>query len=587
MKTLKIFISFLLMSVVQIQYTFAQEAEQMQFQNDLRQVSNGELGNLTEMMTKDRDWYLDENGAPAAVLRIKVVDMPVAEIKKLTFSGSACVKRETDEEAHVIYVTVGAGTNGTYLEASHEVFQQSSRLRLNDIKPKKLYDVTLVNNKTTSIVLTVKASETSGIECYIDDQLKGSSQLKNGETSLTVNNMRYGKHSLRISSNGRLLKKEDINVEEGQTHFPFDLRESQTVTITSDPDGAAVYVDGTLIGKAPQTLSLVLGVHNFRAELSASQQDEENININKGSNTISLHPVKKGNVTITTKYAGRPVDANLVVDNEKNFNSNETYNLVLPYGNHLFRVNYGGKEKEKTINVNKPEMSHVFKLSAKNDFVWPWQREYDDRPAGFSIGYVSKQIVSKNGSQRVKVDPAYFRESKWLSGIQIGLHFQPTFSWGGGLYTGLFYELYFAKSDTFAGESIDDAYNNFTEHSLNIPLNLYYRMPFSKKFSIAIRGGVSMDVGLYAFYAGSFMGASDDSNSEVMSDYYGEDNIGPRRINFTADLGVSFNIGPVGINGFYSKGLTNHSGIVDWEDGGGKTHINKFGLSISWLIGDK
>ena len=33
MKTLKIFISFLLMSVVQIQYTFAQEAEQMQFQN--------------------------------------------------------------------------------------------------------------------------------------------------------------------------------------------------------------------------------------------------------------------------------------------------------------------------------------------------------------------------------------------------------------------------------------------------------------------------------------------------------------------------------------------------------------------------
>ena len=195
MKTLKIFISFLLMSVVQIQYTFAQEAEQMQFQNDLRQVSNGELGNLTEMMTKDRDWYLDENGAPAAVLRIKVVDMPVAEIKKLTFSGSACVKRETDEEAHVIYVTVGAGTNGTYLEASHEVFQQSSRLRLNDIKPKKLYDVTLVNNKTTSIVLTVKASETSGIECYIDDQLKGSSQLKNGETSLTVNNMRYGKQS--------------------------------------------------------------------------------------------------------------------------------------------------------------------------------------------------------------------------------------------------------------------------------------------------------------------------------------------------------------------------------------------------------
>ena len=565
---------FILLLLLLQQCVFAQGSEQMIFQNDLR-IASGEIGNLTGQMLEKSNWYKDENGDEAALLRVKVIDMPLTEIKKLAFQGSACVKRDVDEKEHTCYVSVGAGRNGTYIEAFHEVFQQSNRLRLENLKAGKLYDVTLVNNKTTSIVVT---TEPKGINVYIDEQAKG-------QTPITIENMRYGAHTLKLSQDGRMLKTEKIEVEEGHTHFEYDLRDRKEVEITSDPNGATIYIDGEFIGKAPIKHALVLGAHTFRAVLNAEQFDEQSINVTEGTTIIDMHPVKKSNVMITTKYSGRPASATLVVDNEKNFNGEETYRLVLPYGKHTFRLNYSGATKEKTLNINRPEYGHVFRLSAKNDFVWPWQREYNDRPAGFSIGYVSKQLVSKYESERVKLDPAYYREGKWLPGIQIGLHFQPTFSWGGGLYTGLFYELYFTKSDNFGGDPVDEAYQHFTEHSLNLPLHLYYRMPFSKNFSIALHGGVGMDIGIYAFYAGSFMGAGDDSNSEVMSDYYGEENYGPKRVNFTLDFGASFNIGPVAINGFFSKGLTNHTGIIDWDGEKGTTHINKFGFSISYLIG--
>ena len=233
--------------------------------------------------------------------------------------------------------------------------------------------------------------------------------------------------------------------------------------------------------------------------------------------------------------------------------------------------------------MSKPESNHKFKLSAKNDFVWPWQREYEQHPFGFSLGYVQKQVVSKNGSQRYKFDPGYFREDKSLSGIQMGVHLQPTLSWGGGFYTGLFYELYFASCDDYG-----DEVKNFTEHSLNMPIHLYYRIPFSNKFSIAVHGGIGLDLGLYASYSKNFLGISDsdDGYSETYSDYYGKDTGGPNAFNMTWDIACSININKVAINAFMSKGLLNHKGLGEWDDGGGKNAINKIGISLSFLLGN-
>jgi len=547
----------------------------MVFKNDFKEASGG-LGNITSMFMAD-GWWTDANGEDAAVVRIKIVNMSVSEMKKLGIKGSPNLgigKKQFFESEQQWLVAVSAGNN-MYLEMTHDSYGTSSRLNISQqLKAKTIYDVTLVNNRTTTIHVN---SLPEGADVYIDGD-------KKGKTPCEIVGQTYGPHQLKLLFNGNSLVK-DIEVADGHISFSdFDFRERTKVDITSDPDKAVIYVDGEMIGKAPiHGYNMVLGAHTFKAELNASQVDEQSINVTKQTTLIDMHPVKKGTVQITTKYSGRPVEAKLIVDNEKSYTGKETYSLQLPYRNHTFIVSYAGKTKEKRIKVNRPEMNHVFKLSAKNDIVWPWQREYDQKPFGFSMGYVSKQIVAKNGSNRYKFDPAYFREGKSLSGIQIGVHFQPTLSWGGGFYTGLFYELYMAKCDDYGEE-----FQNFTEHSLNLPIHLYYRIPFSRKFSIAIHGGIGMDLGLYASYSKDFLGGggSDNGYSEEYDDYYGEDNGGPNAFNLTWDLAGTININKFAVNVFMSKGLLNHKGVGEWEDGGGKNVINKMGVSVSYLFGD-
>ena len=547
---------------------------QMVFKNDFRESSGG-LGNLTSMFMSD-GWWNDANGDDAAVVRITIVDMSVSEMKKLSVKGSANLgagKRQFFEKEQQWLIAVSAGSN-MFLTMVHPTYGISTRLNIDQaLKPKTIYDVTLINNKTTSISV---GSIPEGAKVYLDNDYKGV-------TPCEISGQRYGRHTLKLLYEQQNLVQE-IEVEEGHTTFnKFDFRARTKINIESDPSGAAIYIDDKFIGKSPiPEYDIVVGAHTFKAEYNSAQKDEQSLNVTRGTTTVKLHPIKKGNVRVTTKYSGRPVTADLVVDNANSYKGEESYNLVLPYGRHDLRVSYGGRTKEKSIRVSKPEMSQTFKLSAKNDFVWPWQREYDHDPMGFSIGYVQKQVVAKNGSLKYKFDPAYGRENKSMSGIQMGLHFQPVFSWGGGIYTGLFYELYFASCDDY-GENV----KNFTEHSLNMPIHLYYRIPFSRKFSIAIHGGIGMDLGLYAVYSKNPLGTTDsnDEYQETYSDYYGESNGGPNRFNMTWDLACSINIYCIALNAFMSKGLLNHKGFGEWDDGGGRTVINKIGFSISYQFG--
>ena len=564
----------LLISVLLFQvFASAQGTEQMVFKNDFREVSGG-LGNLTSMFMTD-GWWSDANGDEASVIRVKVVDMSVSEMKKLNVRGSANLgigKKQFFEKEQVWLIAVSAGNN-MFLEMTHPTYGTSTRLNITQqLRSKTIYDVTLVNNKTTSISVN---STPVGADIYLDDDWKG-------KTPCEIPGQRFGHHTLKLLLNGQNLVK-DIQVEEGHTTFnDFDFRERRRITITSDPDGAAIYVDGEMIGKAPiYNYDMVLGAHTFKAVYNASQMDEKSVNITSSSTTIDLHPIKKGNVHVTTKYGGRPVAANLVIDNEKNLNGKDAYDVTLPYGRHTLRVSYGSRIKEKDIRVSKPQSSHEFKLSAKNDIVWPWQREYEQRPYGFSIGYVQKQVVSKNGSQKYKFEPAYFREGKSLSGIQMGIHFQPTLSWGLGIYTGLFYELYLASCDDYG-----DEFKNFSEHSLNLPLHLYYRIPFANRYSLAVHGGLGFDLGLYACYSKNFLGDTDNDNgySESYSDYYGESNGGPNAFNMTWDIALTLNLNKIAINAFMSTGLLNHKGLGEWDDGEGKNLINKLGVSMSFLF---
>ena len=554
---------------------YAQEQRQMEFDNDFRETK-ATLGNLTSIFADD-SWKTDANGRAAAIIRIRVTHMSVAEMRKLSPKGSpqlAMGNRNFDEENHNWYIAVST-SKGNWLEMAHPAYGVSTRLYFSDeLNPNSIYDVTLINNETTTISVR---SIPQGATVFIDGDRKGV-------TPCEVPGQRFGKHSLKLLLDGASIIK-DIEVEQGHATFDdFDFRKRAIVRLISDPSGAKIYMDDVEIGKAPiNEYSVVLGAHTFKAVLNAEQIDEISLNVTENTTLIDLHPVKKGTVQISTRYSGRPVEADLYIDDNEHFSGQAVYNITKPYGEYNFRVSYGARVKEKRIKVNKPEINHIFKLSAKNDFVWPWQREHDRAVAGLSLGCVAKELVAVGESDKLSGEPAYWREGKWLKGFQAGFYFMPSLSWGGGLYFGLFYELYIAKSDIYAGTSIDSDFNHFTEHSLNIPFHLCYTLPFSRKFSISLHSGVGMDVGIHASYAGGALGIGNADDAEPITDYYGKSNSGPGRLNFTIDFGLQLNMGPVGLNVFYSKGIKNHGNIVGWEEDV-KTKINKFGFSLSYVI---
>ena len=115
---------------------------------------------------------------------------------------------------------------------------------------------------------------------------------------------------------------------------------------------------------------------------------------------------------------------------------------------------------------------------------------------------------------------------------------------------------------------------------------------FSENFSIAIHSGIGMDIGLYASYSNKFLGgAGSNSNNgyytSEYANYYGESNGGPNAFNLSWDLAGAINMGPVAINVFISRGLLNHKGLGEWDEGQGKNVINKFGVSLSYLFGSQ
>ena len=111
-------------------FAFAQGTEQMVFKNDFREAY-GSLGNLTSMFMTD-GWWSDANGDEASVIRVKVVDMSVSEMKKLNVKGSANLgigKKQFFEKEQVWLIAVSAGNN-MFLEMTHPTYGTSTRLNI-------------------------------------------------------------------------------------------------------------------------------------------------------------------------------------------------------------------------------------------------------------------------------------------------------------------------------------------------------------------------------------------------------------------------------------------------------------------------
>jgi hypothetical protein len=187
-------------------------------------------------------------------------------------------------------------------------------------------------------------SSPAGAAIYMNGNFQGYSPI-------TIPNLAPGSYSMKASLSGYTPDTRLITVYAGQTATYYPTlqpsppapRSTGTVTVTSSPDHALIYVDGNYQGKAPMTVTLYPGSHAFRLTLPGysdySATVYVNANTNQNLNAI-MTPAVYGTVSITSLPG-----ASVFMDSNAQGTIPPSGVLTLynvPNGNHIFKITASG-----------------------------------------------------------------------------------------------------------------------------------------------------------------------------------------------------------------------------------------------------
>ena len=172
-----------------------------------------------------------------------------------------------------------------------------------------------------------------------------------GYSPLTIPNLAPGTYSIKASLSGYTSDIRSITVYNAQTspyypslqQSPSPPRQTGTVSVTSNPDHALVYVDGNYQGKVPLTVTLYPGSHDFRLSLTGYSDYSATVYVSGGqSQSVNavMSPALYGAVSVTSlPGASVFIDSNLqgIIP----ASGVTTFNRVAN-GNHLFKVTAAG-----------------------------------------------------------------------------------------------------------------------------------------------------------------------------------------------------------------------------------------------------
>ena len=110
-----------------------------------------------------------------------------------------------------------------------------------------------------------------------------------GTTPNVIPDMLIGRHDIVFSKQGYSDLHQTVNIEEGKmAEYTFELKMGNMVSITTDAEGDALYVDGQYIGTSPMETRLPFGSHTVEAE-RGSKRVSRNIDVAAGAKqSVSL-----------------------------------------------------------------------------------------------------------------------------------------------------------------------------------------------------------------------------------------------------------------------------------------------------------
>ena len=287
-------------------------------------------------VNSDPNYQIDDNDLPFAVIKVRTENINEKERKRLSFSGNGGTFIMLEYKTGEVWVYLTA-KYADYLKISHPDLSSIEFTIPFDLKPKKGYEMTLVN-KTGMVpevdiynYLVVSADQPNAA-VYIDDVFEG-------EQFAQKSFMAGEKHSWRIEC-------ELYHTESGEAVIPDKEGENFTVekklrpafgylNVTSSPEsGAIVYIDGKKVGVTPFTTDkLASGDHKVRVMKEMYSANEKTFTVTDGNTTQASMTMNANfvNVNVTTDS-----ESDIYVDNELKGKGN--WSGRLNDGNHAFEA---------------------------------------------------------------------------------------------------------------------------------------------------------------------------------------------------------------------------------------------------------
>lgn len=433
---------------------------------------------------------------------------------------------------------------------------------------------------------------------YIDTHLQGAYAIVDNDTQkisadkdgrITLRDLSPGEHTVNVfAENGS--PRGSVKIDDRQKIYTLDARKKARLNIKTNPEGGQIYIfNGEAKEQYDPNKEYAYGSYKVVAYIEDNEVQKE-ITVGDNMKTIVIDNTKT--YTLTPMYngkyagAGASVFENNTILKETDDGvriSHNSYEVTRPIGKHYtyYATYMGSKSSKTTINVRKGMQSdYQLTVEGRKDFQWPWEREYYPVPVGITMGYVQKQVVTQGNGEKIKENMVWTDgDNKWLSGFQVGIDIQPCLRWGLGIYTGVFYEIYFSSNDK-------EDYGHFQDHELYVPVHALYRIPFSKNIALWVHGGIGFNYGLSAKFK------ADDSDYAEDLEYFGEgiwfyENgytaYAPKRFNMMAEIALNLRLGPVVVGATYSKGITNHECYKDFGDDY-TSKVNKLSISAAYVF---
>lgn len=466
----------------------------------------------------------------------------------------------------------------------------SERVNLPKMTNKGIYEMTLLVDKKMNIDIE-PLTDYESVTVYLD-------RSEGKATPARFNNVSLGKHSLMFELPDGRHEMRTINVMVNTDRFnettnpDLDLRQRMPVKIESNPGNVTVYVDDVEVAKkAPYTAYVPAGNHTFKVVSQGNPREFDvataKVELGAAEATIKMTPRERRKFEVTASYQGQQnVPMMLYAGKDEAYKISEdhakgerrSYVFDLPIGTkYKFRATYQGNEGKRTVKVT-PDLGYDQNILIKKrkKIVWPWEREYVAPPVGLTAAYVMKQYQIKNsetGETEYKGTLTNWDEEeggdhKWLHGIKVGVQYQPTFGFGLGLYTGVFYEYFRSTTNKFIvdkEEGTTDDFSKYQEHNITLPMEVFYNFPFASKVALAFHGGLEGNFTLGRSLSGLVEKEGDiifETSYNLQKD---EDELTPwypGLFSLNWQVGVQLRLGPVMLGAQLTRPVTKHK----WKD---------------------